>query len=157
GAFLPSLESGRLPLESFKVKSSLAAFSVTLAPVSRVVLKGRRNRDPAMKRAVRFAKQQQDTPKGNLMETNHTAVRKEITERLTRSWSFTDQQLSDLSVFHLLTLLMLLAGPYGYIGQFAPTVCALRETLGEDLVFDKPSELRAKQTVVDVVQVAVVN
>ena len=91
------------------------------------------------------------------METNRTAVRKEIVERLTRSWNFTDQQLSDLSVFHLLNLLMLLAGPYGYIEQFAPTVFALREVLGEDHVFDKPSELRAKQTVDAVANVPVVH
>jgi hypothetical protein len=91
------------------------------------------------------------------METNYNAVRKEIAERLTRNWNFTDQHLSDLSLFHLLNLLMLVAGPYGYIGQFAPTVCALRETLGEDLLFDKPSELRAKQTVNGAASVPVVN
>jgi hypothetical protein len=79
------------------------------------------------------------------MEANYNAVRKEITERLTRSWNFTDQQLSDLSLFHLLNLLMLVAGPYGYIGQFAATIFALREVLGEEQVFDKPSELRAKK------------
>jgi hypothetical protein len=39
---------------------------------------------------------------------------------------------------------MLLAGSYGYIGQFTPTIYALREALGEDQVFDKPSELREK-------------
>ena len=91
------------------------------------------------------------------MGTNYNAVRKEITERLTRSWNFTETQLSDLSVFHLVNLLTLLAGSFGYLGQFAPTVCALRETLGEDLLFDKPSELRAKQALVDAAQVPVVN
>jgi hypothetical protein len=39
---------------------------------------------------------------------------------------------------------MLLAGRYGYTGQFAPTIYALRQTLGDDQVFDRPSELRAK-------------
>jgi hypothetical protein len=39
---------------------------------------------------------------------------------------------------------MLLGGQYGYIGQFAPTIYALRQTLGDDQVFDRPSELRAK-------------
>jgi len=83
------------------------------------------------------------------METNLIAVRKEITDRLIKSWNFTEAQLSDLSLFHLVNILMLLAGGYGYVGQFAPTIYALRETLGEDQVFDKPSELRAKQTAKD--------
>jgi hypothetical protein len=39
---------------------------------------------------------------------------------------------------------MLLGGQYGYIGQFAPTIYALRQALGDDQVFDRPSELRAK-------------
>jgi len=40
-------------------------------------------------------------------------------------------------------------------GNFAPTVCALRETLGENLLFDKPSE---QQSGVDAaVNVPVVN
>jgi hypothetical protein len=77
---------------------------------------------------------------------NHAAIRKEITERLTKYWNFSEeQQLADLSIFHVVNILMLLAGPYGYVGQFAPTIYALREILGEDHVFDKPSELRAKQ------------
>lgn len=79
------------------------------------------------------------------METNYNLVRKEITERLTRSWNCSEQQLADLSVFHLLNLLMLLAGQFGYLGQFSPTAYALREVLGEDQFYDKPSELRAKQ------------
>jgi len=76
---------------------------------------------------------------------NHASIRKEITERLVKNWNFNEQRLADLSLFHLVSILMLLAGPYGYIGQFAPTIYALRETLGEDQVFDKPSELRARQ------------
>ena len=52
--------------------------------------------------------------------------------------------VADLSVFHLVNILMLLAGQYGYIGQFAPTIYALRQALGDDQVFDRPSELRAK-------------
>jgi len=52
---------------------------------------------------------------------------------------------------------MLLAGQFGYLGQFGPTICALREILGEDQVFDKPSELRAKQIVAAAVNVPVVN
>jgi hypothetical protein len=103
-----------------------------------------------------MAPSQMRLERGN-METAHTAVRKEIIERLTRSWNFSEQQLADLSVFHLLNLLMLLAGPYGYIGQFAPTVCALRETFGEDHMFDRPSELRAKQTVNGAANIPVVN
>ena len=91
------------------------------------------------------------------METNYNAVRKEITERLTRSWNFTEQQLADLSVFHLVNILMLLAGSFGYLGQFAPTIFALREVLGEDQVFDKPSELRAKQSVDAAANVPVVH
>ena len=91
------------------------------------------------------------------METNYNAVRKEITERLTRSWNFTETQLSDLSVFHLVNLLTLLAGSFGYLGQFAPTIFALREVLGEDQVFDKPSELRAKQALDAAANVPVVN
>jgi hypothetical protein len=76
---------------------------------------------------------------------NHATIRKEITERLTKNWDFSEQQLADLSIFHLVNFLMLLVGSYGYIGQFAPTIYALRQTLGDDQVFDKPSELRAKQ------------
>ena len=83
------------------------------------------------------------------MEANHNAVRSEIVSRLVKSWSFTEEQLADLSVFHLVNILMLLAGSFGYLGQFGPTIYALRETLGEDQVFDKPSELRSKQTGVD--------
>jgi len=41
-------------------------------------------------------------------------------------------------------ILMLLAGQYGYIGPFGPTIHALRQTLGDDQVFDRPSELRAR-------------
>ncbi len=79
------------------------------------------------------------------METSYIAVRKEVTDRLIKGWNFTEAQLSDLSLFHLVNILMLLAGGYRYVGQFAPTIYALRETLGEDQVFDKPSELQAKQ------------
>jgi hypothetical protein len=50
-----------------------------------------------------------------------------------------------ISLLHLVNILMLLAGPYGYIGQFAATICALRETLGEAEVFDRPSELRKSE------------
>ena len=98
-----------------------------------------------------------DTPKGNLMQTVHTAVRNEIANRLIKSWNFTEQQLADLSVFHLVNVLMLLAGSFGYLGQFAPTIFALREVLGEDQVFDKPSELRAKQALDAAANVPVVN
>ena len=91
------------------------------------------------------------------METNYNAVRKEITERLTRSWNFSDQQRADLSVFHLLNLLMLLVGQFGYLGQFSPTAYALREVLGEDGLYNKPSELRAKQSVDDAAKIPVVN
>ena len=80
---------------------------------------------------------------------NHAAIRKEITERLTKYWNFSEEQLADLSIFHLVNILMLLAGPYGYIGQFAPTIYALRQTLGDDQVFDRPSELRAKSNTPD--------
>jgi len=45
----------------------------------------------------------------------------------------------------MVNILMLLAGQFGYLGQFSPTAYALREVLGEDLLYDKPSELRAKQ------------
>jgi hypothetical protein len=76
---------------------------------------------------------------------NHAAIRKEITERLTKYWNFSEEQLADLSIFHLVNILMLLAGQYGYVGQFAPTIYPLRQALGEDQVFDRPSELRAKQ------------
>jgi hypothetical protein len=90
------------------------------------------------------------------MDTNYNLVRKEITERL-RSWNFTEEQVGDLSIFHLVNILMLLAGQFGYLGQFGPTIYALREILGEDQVFDKPSELRAKQIVDAAVNVPVVN
>ena len=73
------------------------------------------------------------------------AVRKELVDRLSKGWNFTESQLSDLSIYHLVNILMLLAGPYGYIGQFAPTIYALREALGEDQVFDRPSELRRSE------------
>jgi hypothetical protein len=75
---------------------------------------------------------------------NHATIRKEITERLTRNWDFSEEQLADLSIFHLVNILMLLAGSYGYIGQFAPTIYALRQSLGDDQVFERPSELLAK-------------
>lgn len=91
------------------------------------------------------------------METNYNLVRKEITERLTRSWNFSEQQLADLSVFHLLNILMLLAGQFGYLGQFSPTTYALREVLGEDELYNKPSELRAKQSVDGAADIPVVN
>jgi hypothetical protein len=78
----------------------------------------------------------------------HTTVRKEITERLTKYWDFSEQQLADLSIFHLVNILMLFAGQYGYIGQFAPTIYALRQALGDDQVFDRPSELRAKSNTI---------
>jgi len=80
----------------------------------------------------------------HLVNANHIAVRRELVDRLTKNWGFTEAQLADLSVFHLVNILMLLAPHYGYLGQFAPTVQALRETLGEGAVFDKPTELRAK-------------
>jgi hypothetical protein len=79
----------------------------------------------------------------------HTTVRKEITERLTKYWDFSEEQLADLSIFHLVNILMLLAGQYGYTGQFAPTIYALRQALGDDQVFDRPSELRAKSNTSD--------
>jgi hypothetical protein len=91
------------------------------------------------------------------MEANYIAVRKELTERLIRSWNFSEAQLSDLSIYHMVNILMLLAGQFGYLGQFGPTICALREILGEDQVFDKPSELRAKQIVDAAMNVPVVN
>jgi hypothetical protein len=91
------------------------------------------------------------------MEANHIAVRSEIVNRLVKSWSFTEEQLADLSIFHLVNLLTLLAGSFGYLGQFAPTIFALREVLGEDQVFDKPSELLAKQTEQAAANVPVVN
>jgi len=91
------------------------------------------------------------------MEANYIAVRKELTERLIRSWNFSEAQLSDLSIYHMVNILMLLAGQFGYLGQFGPTIHALREILGEDQVFDKPSELRAKQIVAAAVNVPVVN
>ena len=79
----------------------------------------------------------------------HATVRKEITERLTKNWDFSEQQLADLSIFHLVNILMLLVGSYGYIGQFAPTIYGLRQTLGDDHVFGRPSELRAKSNTSD--------
>ena len=91
------------------------------------------------------------------MEANYIAVRKELTERLIRSWNFSEAQLSDLSIYHMVNILMLLAGQFGYLGQFGPTIYALREILGEDQVFDKPSELRAKQIVDAAMNVPVVN
>jgi hypothetical protein len=78
------------------------------------------------------------------MSANHIAVRKELVDRLTKSWGFTEAQLADLSIFHFVNVLMLLAGSYGYLGQFAPTIWALCKTLGDDEVYDKPSELRAE-------------
>lgn len=66
------------------------------------------------------------------METNYNLVRKEITERLATNWKFSEQQLTDLSVFHLLNLLMVLAASFGCLGQFAATIFPLREVLGED-------------------------
>jgi hypothetical protein len=80
---------------------------------------------------------------------NHAAIRKEITERLTKYWNFSEEQLADLSIFHLVNILTLLAGQYGYVGQFAPTIYALRQALGEDQVFDRPSELRVKSNTSD--------
>jgi hypothetical protein len=103
-----------------------------------------------------MAPSQMRLERGN-METNYNLVRKEITERLARSWNFSEQQLADLSVFHLVNLLMLLAGQFGYLGQFCPTVFALREVLGEDELYDKPSELRAKQSVDGAANIPVVN
>jgi hypothetical protein len=44
---------------------------------------------------------------------------------------------------------MLLAGQCGYIGQFASTIYALRQALGDDQVFDRPSEPRAKANTSD--------
>jgi len=91
--------------------------------------------------AVRTPKTRQIRRKETM---NHTTIRKEITERLTRNWDFSEEQLADLSVFHLVNILMLLGGQYGYIGQFAPTIYTLRQALGDDQVFERPSELRTK-------------
>jgi hypothetical protein len=57
---------------------------------------------------------------------NHATIRREITERLTKNWDFSEHQLADLSIFHLVNIQLLLAGQYGYIGQFSPTIYALR-------------------------------
>ena len=70
----------------------------------------------------------------------YATVRKEITERLTKYWDFSEERLADLSVFHLVNILMLLAGQYGYIGQFAPTIYALRQTLGAIGCIDEISD-----------------
>jgi hypothetical protein len=86
-----------------------------------------------------------DAPERGNMKSNLEQVRKQITERLINDWDFTEVQLSDLSLFHLVNTLMLVAGHRGYLGQFEPTVWSLRQLLGEDQLFDKPSELRAKQ------------
>ena len=80
---------------------------------------------------------------------NHAAIRKEITERLTKYWDFSEVQLADPFIFHLVKILILLAGQFGYVGQFAPTIHVLRQALGDDQVFDRPSELRAKSNTSD--------
>jgi hypothetical protein len=105
-----------------------------------------RNRSLAMRKAVRTPKTRQIRRKETMI---HTTVRNAVTERLTKTWDFNEEQLADLSIFHLVNILMLLAGQYGYIGQFAPTIYALRQTLGDDQVFDRPSELRAKSNTSD--------
>jgi hypothetical protein len=119
-----------------------------LAPVSRVVREDAATVAPQWGERCDY-RNPVDTPKGNPMETSHTAVRNEIVNRLIKSWNFTEEQLGDLSIFHLVNILTLLAGQFGYLGQFGPTICALREILGEEQVFDKPSEIRAKQTFAD--------
>jgi len=100
-----------------------------------------RNRSLATRKAVRTPETRQIRRKETM---NHAAIHKEITGRLTKYWDFSEQQLADLSIFHLVNILMLLGGQYGYIGQFAPTIYTLRQALGDDQVFDRPSELRAK-------------
>jgi hypothetical protein len=50
----------------------------------------------------------------------HATIRKEITEQLTNNWDFSEQQLTDLFILHLVNILMLLVGSYGCIGSFAP-------------------------------------
>jgi hypothetical protein len=37
---------------------------------------------------------------------NHATIRKEITERLTKNWDYSEQQLADLSIFHLVNILI---------------------------------------------------
>ena len=100
-----------------------------------------RNRSLAMRKAVRTPKTRQIRRKETMI---HTTVRNAVTERLTKTWDFNEEQLADLSIFHLVNILMLLVGSYGYIGQFAPIIYALRQALGDDQVFERPSKLRAK-------------
>jgi len=70
-----------------------------MRPVSRArSIQTARNRSLAMRKAVRTPKTRQIRRKETM---NHAVIRKEITEHLTKYWDFSEEQLADLSIFHL--------------------------------------------------------
>jgi len=78
------------------------------------------------------------------MESNQTLnrvafaeVRKELTTRLIRTWNFTEHDLAPRSLYHLVTLIHLLAGHRNYVGQHTVTCYALERIFG-DAIYDEP-------------------
>jgi hypothetical protein len=78
------------------------------------------------------------------MESNQTfnsvafaEVRKELTARLIRTWSFTEADLAPRSVYQLVTLIHLLAGHRNYVGPHT-TTCYVLERLFKDAIYDEP-------------------
>jgi hypothetical protein len=71
---------------------------------------------------------------------NHAAfaeVRKELTTRLIRTWSFTEADLAPRSIYQLVTLIHLLAGHRNYVGQHTVTCYTLERIFG-DAIYDEP-------------------
>jgi hypothetical protein len=78
------------------------------------------------------------------MESNQTynrvalaEVRKELTARLIRTWSFTEDDLAPRSGYQLVTLIHLLAGHRNYVGQHTVTCYTLERIFG-DAIFEEP-------------------
>jgi hypothetical protein len=78
------------------------------------------------------------------MESNQTynrvalaEVRKELTARLIRTWSFTEDDLAPRSGYQLVTLIHLLAGHRNYVGQHTMTCYTLERIFG-DAIFEEP-------------------
>ena len=66
-----------------------------------------------------------------------TEVRKELTARLIRTWSFTENDLAPRSVYQLVTLIHLLAGHRNYLGQHTVTAYTLERIFG-DAIYEEP-------------------
>jgi hypothetical protein len=64
-------------------------------------------------------------------------VLKELTTRLIRTWNFTEHDLAPRSLYHLVTLIHLLAGHRNYVGQHTITCYTLERIFG-DAIYEEP-------------------